>query len=192
MARIFFKQDIVGSYLSSYIENAVYHTYDMLYVVDLPFGTGRDVKFGMICRYGNMDNVLLAMQRGANGWDWGLYYSCMYGHLHIVEMMLQRAHRLSFGLIGACRGGQTALVDLMIRCGSRDWNEGLGGACFGGQRDIAEMMIRNGAKDLRLGLYWACLGKHQQIAEWMISLGAPYCHYCNNKNQPQLKRETNL
>ena len=59
------------------------------------------------------------IERGADGWNWGLHYACSGGHLNIVNLMIEK--------------------------GADNWNSGLSGACMAYNTNIMGLMIKNGA-----------------------------------------------
>src|SRR5688572_29063942 len=73
----------------------------------------------------------------------GFYELCMH------------PHNPNNALGKACQGGHMAIVELMIRRGANDWNDGLWGACRYGHISIVELMIGRGANDWNYGLYGA-------------------------------------
>jgi len=115
-------------------------------------GKGRwkaSTEFYKVCETGSLWGAHNMIQRGANGWNWGLR--------------------------GACLGGHRDVVELMIQHGANNWNLGLHGACRGGHRDLTELMIQRGANNLNWGLYGACVRGHRELAEIMIQHGATAC-----------------
>jgi hypothetical protein len=125
------------------------------------------------CLGGHLDIVHLAIAKGADTYDSGLYYACLNGHLRIAEILISKGARNWYAaLSGACERGNRELVKLLISNGACDWESGLHGACRGGHRDLAEWMILNGAADWNSGLVNACQGGHCHIAKWMILKGA--------------------
>jgi ankyrin repeat protein len=49
------------------------------------------------------------------------------------------------GLSGACEGGNIEIVNLMIKKGADDWDDGLDYACDGGYTEIVKLMLIKGA-----------------------------------------------
>ena len=98
------------------------------------------------CKNGSMFMVKKAIEKGAAGWNLGLW--------------------------GACWGDHRDLIDFMIEKGATDWNRGLRCACLGGQRELADFMIEKGATDWNCGLQGACRGGHRELADLMIEKGA--------------------
>lgn len=82
------------------------------------------------------------------------------------------------GLIYACNGGNTNIVQLMIERGANNWDYALSGACEYGHMDIVEHMIEKGATDWNWGLFYSCKGGHMAIVRLMIEKGATICWYC--------------
>lgn len=112
-------------------------------------------------------------------------FSCLYGNMKIVKLMIKRGVReYNNGFYSACEGGHMKIVKLMIKRGANDWNYGLSIACEFGHKDIAELMINpssmgvfvkdknNGANDLNWGLSSACGGGHMELVKFMLEQGA--------------------
>jgi len=86
----------------------------------------------------------------------------------LVYSLLKQGADVDWGLQGACQGGHTELVQLMIRSGARNFRKGLTGACEGGHKDLAQMMIQRGANNLEWGLHAACKNNHYDIANMIM------------------------
>ena len=64
------------------------------------------------------------------------------------------------------------LLEDCIKC---EPNEGLSGACRGGHTKLVEILITKGATNFDGGLYEACEGGHMPLVELMITEGATSC-----------------
>lgn len=102
-----------------------------------------------------------------------LKLAARYGHMSVVELLLKRGStELNEGLFGACKGGHVEIINFLIDKGADDFNLGLFGACRGGQRAIVDLMISKGADDWNQGLCGACTSGHVELARFMITKGA--------------------
>lgn len=89
--------------------------------------------------------------------------ACRAGNSQIVQMMIERGARaFNGGMVDACRGGHIGLVLLMMKRGADNWNGGLHGACRGGHRLIISLMIHHGAN--------ACYNCDRPISEHIVSI----------------------
>ena len=102
---------------------------------------------------------------------------CRSGSRELVELMIrQGADDWNEGLHWACKGGHKEIVELLIEKGADGWNWGLYGACRGGHKELVEFFIEKGADNWNFGLHGACEGGHKEIVELLIKKGA------SNKN----------
>ena len=120
-------------------------------------------------------------------WDWGLLGACRGGNIDIINLIIEKgSNNWHYGLEGACKGGHLDIVKLMIEEGADHWNCGLAYACTGGNIDIVKLMIEKGANNWDRGLVIACIRGHIDIIKLMIKKGAIWCSYCGKSMKEHL------
>ena len=104
-------------------------------------------QLGRECKRGNLDEVKLLIDRGADDWNLGFYHACREGHLDIVKFMIEK--------------------------GANNWYLGIYYACEGGHLDIVKLMIEKGAEysSRRWGMVEASKREHFDIVKYMIEQG---------------------
>jgi hypothetical protein len=122
-------------------------------------------------------------------WNWNscLKYACVYKRADVIKMCLFKGADKEYGYILASRYGNREIVDIFIKCGMSNWNDGLYNACLGGNMQVVEIMIGKGADDWNHGLSGACECGDIQIVNLMIEKGAnnwndglhSACYGCN-------------
>lgn len=71
------------------------------------------------CKIGSVLGATIAMERGADGYDLGLYNACWGGHRDLVDLMITKGAKKWFlGRYGACKGGHNELINMMIGMGA--------------------------------------------------------------------------
>ena len=110
-----------------------------------------------------------------------LFDACIKGNVYLANLFDINSEEYEFsirqGLKNACMHGHWRIVNLMIKRGANNWNDGLCGACFGGQYEIANFMISRGANNWKLALYGACTGGHWNIIYLLMNRGVMYWNY---------------
>jgi hypothetical protein len=106
--------------------------------------------------------------------------AALYGHFEIAattadDDLTTRMFRR------ACRGGHTAIVDMLIDRGECDWKQGFRGACRGGHTTIMDRMIARGATNWGNGFTEACCGGHLDIIGDMMDR-RPMLYVCTHKH----------
>ncbi len=78
------------------------------------------------CIEGNVDQVKLLLNEGANDYNTGLSYACYGGyneHKEIAKLLISLApNDINSGLFNACVGGKIEMVKLMILYGADNFN----------------------------------------------------------------------
>ncbi len=132
--------------------------------------------FYQLCYFGNLDEV-------TNILNTDVYQD---GYKQLENNKKCSSQHLTEGLLGACHGGQKAVVEYLLSKGADDeYNLSLGlrNACYGGHKELVDLMILKGVangpkspgdevKDFNRGLWGACEGGHLELAKLMVSKGA--------------------
>jgi ankyrin repeat protein len=106
-------------------------------------------------------------------WTRGLINACLGNHTEIIELVLSKhENACNWGLAYACKNEYISIIELMISKGATDWNLGLINACTRGHLAVVDLMISKGANNWNGGLTTACRGGHMNIVQYMIRKGA--------------------
>jgi len=101
--------------------------------------------------------------------------ACETGNIAKVRIAIERgANYLNGGLYDACEGGYTDIVNLLIQRGATRWDEGLEFAIKGGHIDIVRLIIEKGvhADYLRWDITTACEYGTIDIVKLLFEKGA--------------------
>lgn len=132
------------------------------------------------CKSGSIKIMELMIHHGANPIVVGLKYACMSGNLNAVfYMMDNRASDYDNGLNGAWDKGHLEIVEFMVSKGATMPN--LYWACIRDMRYV-DLVLKYGATDYNEGLSAACGIRNKEMAARMESLGADKrkCTACRN------------
>jgi len=116
------------------------------------------------------------INKGANDLNIGLYLSCYFGHIDIINFLVKKIDNINHGLYGATKGENIEIVKLMLDIGfenlqTKDLNISLEIACENGNLDIVELLILYGADDLESGMQIACKYGHFDIVKYLTKYG---------------------
>lgn len=152
--------------------------------------TDWDAGFQHVCVNGDVEMVQYIIDR-ADKLDLkcGFNRACGSGKLHVVELLLPMYHATSTNdwdmyldsmtLGYACYGGNMTIVEIVMRLGFCDWNDGLVNACLGGNVAVAKLMIERGATSVNRGLIMASKANNMEVAQLMMDHGAGGIHLWN-------------
>lgn len=115
----------------------------------------KDIGFKIACMGGHMETIYYLINQGVKSWPNGLLAGCLGLRNMVVELMLEKmGDAIDTKLLNEClkisvSGGAGDIVDMLIKKGANDFNEGLRRACIFGYKAIISLMIDNGAWECR-------------------------------------------
>jgi len=137
------------------------------------------------CGWENIARLMI--EKGADGWNSGLFYACRSGYEKLVQLMIEKgADDWNEGLHAACLCGNEKLIHLMIEKGANNWNDCLLVACTNGNEKLVHMFIEKGANDWNRGLANACSVRCINIDLIMLKHGATNTETINNNMMFQI------
>ncbi len=135
------------------------------------------------CLRGTLSRIKTLSKRSKTlNWNYGLVGACQGNHTEIVQLSIRNDATWNKALIIACQKGYIEIIQLIIDNGAKHLNYGLTSACEGGYMDIVKLLINNGANGYDWGLKSACEKNHKEIALFMITKGADINNYILNLN----------
>lgn len=139
------------------------------------------------CNNGNIEGVKLAISRGVNSWNYGLYNASFFGHIDIVKLLISKgAHNWNDAFAGACVKGHIEILKLLISKGANNLNEGLHEACIDNNIELVKFLISCGADDYNDGLRRACKEGFTHIVNLLIMDMTNIPQYCIDLSDEQL------
>lgn len=105
-------------------------------------------------------------------------YACCGGHEDVIEKILPRVHNLLFGIYGASRGGNDALIDKMMKLTEDGYDnqsrleECLRGGARGCHIELVRKMLDKGAIGGEYGFISACQGGDIDIVKLLFERGS--------------------
>lgn len=92
--------------------------------------------------------------------------ACVYNDIDLIELAIRMGQTdYNNGFNGACETNHYNIAKLMIIKGMRDWNDCLSSGCQYGRVDVVESAIKLGANDWNLGFSTACYGLDYTFSE---------------------------
>jgi hypothetical protein len=139
------------------------------------------------CNQAMVDKLIA---NGADDWESGLEGACKGGNLTLVKLFLEKCtldhghddydddddsdanSMLSMALRAAAEGGNTDIIDYLIKLGADDWNYGLFGAVEGNHSHLVDFFIQKGANDWNWALRAAVSIGSKHYINMFVQLGA--------------------
>lgn len=124
-------------------------------------------------RRNDLKNVKVAIKKGADNWNRGMFGGIQGGHPKIIDFFLQQKESdLNMQLYDAAKKGDFDLAESLFKKGANKVNLGLYGAVQSGNLELVRFFVENGADDWDSALYGATKMGHFILIKYFIERGA--------------------